>query len=447
MSSLLHKSGVQDNFKVVWGLLRSHFVRDLSTVMLGTGVAQLVSFLLSPIVSRLFSPSDFGVYGSFNSVLGVIIAAVTLQYCQAIMLPKQKEDALNVWFAAGLSVGLISLLFLLAVMIFPSMILNLIDADNPWFLALLFIAVLVSGLNLAFQAWCVRVKDFKRTSASQVYRALSAEGLWIGLGLARTGAIGLVAGIVLANVVATLNLFRRWLTDMQALRFVVNWRKIKDMAYEYRDFPLYSTPQNVMNAVSQGLPVLLLANFYGAEVAGSYAFAVKVLGTPLRFVLTPLRQVLFQRASELYNQGENLYSLFLKMTGGLLLLIVIPALLVFAVAPFVFPWIFGEAWIEGGVYARWLIIWLAVGFCNVPAVLFARIVRKQKHIFIYEIVVLISRALVLIFGAAVLTAQHTVMAFSIIGSALNAFLIVWIGLKLRGNNENSHTPPPQKLQR
>ncbi|MCK7480582.1 MAG: hypothetical protein M0C28_27660 [Candidatus Moduliflexus flocculans] len=61
---------------------------------------------------------------------------------------------------------------------------------------------------------------------------------------------------------------------------------------------MYSASQNIINAVSGGLPVLLLTRFFGLPIAGAYAFAMGVLTFPMGFVLSALRQVLFQKASE-----------------------------------------------------------------------------------------------------------------------------------------------------
>ena len=78
---------------IIVKLRKSSFVKNVFVVMSGTAVAQALGFAMSPIISRLFSPSDFGTFGTFNSIATIIGAGATLQYTQAIMLPKEKEDA------------------------------------------------------------------------------------------------------------------------------------------------------------------------------------------------------------------------------------------------------------------------------------------------------------------------------------------------------------------
>jgi|WetSurMetagenome_2_1015567.scaffolds.fasta_scaffold02065_6 lipopolysaccharide exporter len=406
------------------------FLRNLSVVMTGTAIAQLISFAMMPIVSRLFTPADFGIFGSYNAVLEVLSAGVTLQYTQAIVLPKHQEEGINLFFVSCLSVTLITVISAMAIFLFPRLAQRLINAPSGWFLLLLTVAMLVTGLNQTLQAWCIRVKAFKFTSVSQVIRSISAIGIWIAAGFGHMGAVGLALGVILADILASFNLWRIVKHDLKETRASVAWKRMKQLAHEFHDFPLFAAPQNVMNALSQGLPVLLLGYFYGIGVAGAYAFGIRILQAPMGFLLTPLRQVLFQKASEAHNQGGNLYPLFIKTTGGLMVLALIPCAVLFVWSPQIFSWFFGSEWREAGVYARWLLLWMFVAFSNVPAVLFARILRQQRNLFIYDCLLLLLRTAVLVLGGFYWTTLTTITSFSVLGFILNAILIGWIGVLL-----------------
>jgi lipopolysaccharide exporter len=411
-------------------LRESSFVKNVLIVMTGTAAAQILGFAIAPIISRLFTPSDFGVFGSFNAVLMVIAAGATLDYAQAIMLPKEKEDAINLFILSCVSTAIITACCFAVCLFAPTFLQDLMKAPNAWFLVLLVVAILVSGLNRAFQAWSVRVKAFKHTSASQVIRSLSSNGSQVGLGYLKWGSIGLVCATILGDVLASVNLLRVLLPDLLAFRRCIRWERIKQLAKDYRDFPIYSAPREVINALSRGLPVLLLAHFYGIAVAGAYAFGVRIMSVPMRFVLQALRQVLFQKASESYNYGGRLMLLYIKTTGGLFVLALFPSLVLFIWAPQIFTWIFGSQWHTAGEFARWLVLWLTVMFCNLPSTLFAQIIRMQRQAFIFDIVLLAVRAIVLIVGGMYLSALHTILLFSIIGGVMNIIWIVIVGCAL-----------------
>jgi O-antigen/teichoic acid export membrane protein len=407
-------------------LRRGSFVRNFLVVFSGSSGALLMGLLLLPVVSRFFTSEDFGVYGSFNSVLGILAAFATLQYSQAIMLPRSTVDALHLLIVSCAAVVIIGFLCGITVVVFSSAARSLLHAPRGWLPGLLPLAAVAGGLNTSFQAWCVRAKAFRRTSASQIVGALALNGAWFAAGVAHAGGAGLVSGTVFSGIAAASNLSAIIRRDLRRMRKSLSWARTKELIREYRDFPIYSTPQNVMNALSQGLPVLLLGKFYGLEIAGFYAFGMKVLSAPLASIQTALRQVLFQRSCEIQNQGGDLKRLFAKATGGLFSMVLLPSLILMAWAPRIFAIVFGSRWQEAGGFARWLILWVSIGFCNVPAVLLARVLRQQRNLFLFECLVLTSRTSALIIGGRLWPAQQTIAVFSLIGFALNAGFIIWI---------------------
>jgi lipopolysaccharide exporter len=433
---MLFRSSIMTNGSIGlpgrWAVLvkPGSFFHNMSIVMSGTAIAQMIGFALMPVISRLFTSSEFGVYGSFMSVFAVLSTFVTLQYSQAIMLPKKKKAAMHLFFISCLSTALVTFLCVLVVVVSPSIIQKLIKAPDAGLLFLLPAATLVGGLNQSLQAWSVRVKAFKHTASSQIIGSLASSGTWLLAGMGQAGALGLAGGSVLASVLASLNLARVLLRDLRSAWRSATWERIMYLAAEFRDFPSFSAPQHLMNALSQGLPVLLLGHFYGIGVAGFYAFGMRVIEAPMQLVQTALRQVLFQKASETYNHGGNLKHLFLKTTVGLMAVALIPSVLLFVWAPQIFSWIFGGAWWDAGIFARWFTLWMFMAFCNVPSVLFARILRQQRNLFLYECVVLSSRTSILLVGGGYWSSLKTVVAFSVLGFVLNTALILWIGLLL-----------------
>lgn len=423
--------------KIINKLKQSEFFKNTVLVMTGTVLAQVIGIAITPIISRLFSPWDFGVFGSFNAIAAIIAAGITLDYSQAMMLPKSDDEAINLLYISIYCVFSISAILLVIGLIIPSAIGGLTKIKGLGGLGLLIIASVISGINQASQAWSIRRKAFKHTSASQVIRSVSLAGTRIGFGYLNSGGFGLIITSILANMLASIKLLGIVLSDISVLKHNVRLSSIKKLAKEYRDFPAYSATQNVINAASAGLPVLLLGRFYGVASAGAYAFAVSVLQAPMGFILTALRQVLFQRACETQQHKKRLTPLYLKTTIGLFTIGIVPCLTFIIWAPQLFVWIFGARWLMAGEYARSLTVWLAVVFCNLPAVLFARILRIQRFVFFYDIALLSCRFIVLAIGGQFLNSYQSVAIFSLVGAMMNIFLILYVGRSLI-NREKSH---------
>ncbi len=404
------------------------FLQNFLVVMSSTGLAQLITVGFSPVLSRLYGPDDFGLYGTFLSVAGVLSAAVTLQYSEALMLPAKDQEAARVFWAACISTVAITLLFAVLWVGFPSWWSATFNIRLPgtW-LWLVPLAALGTGINETLTAWCARRKAFRRAATVQVGRSLVANSGQTAAGVAGWGAGGLISGGLFADVMAGLGLFF-WVVkvDGAALRAGAGRRQILAAAREHKAFALYSTPQNLLNAASQGAPVILLIHYFGAAIGGTYAFAIRVLQLPMSFILTSLRQVLFQKLSEVHNTHGDLRSLFAKTTATLLALSLAPAALGFLVAPHLFGLVFGSKWILAGEYARWLLIWLVPGFCNLPAALVGRILRQQRNLLLFDLGLLVSRLAVLAIGGRYGSPLQTIIAFSLVGAAFNSLLILFI---------------------
>ncbi|HEV2208276.1 MAG TPA: oligosaccharide flippase family protein [Verrucomicrobiae bacterium] len=426
-------------------LQRGRFFRNVLLVMSGTGAAQLLGLLLAPLLSRLYAPVDFGLYGSFLSVIGILSSGLTLQYYEALMLPKRDEQAAALFLAGCFSALVLSLTIGSVIFFLPAAFWSVLKTPGlgRW-IWLAPLAALTICFNQMLIAWCSRRKAFHRTATMQVVRSLTANSSQAAAGFARWGGVGLLGGNMSGEFIGGLLLWV-WVLrrDARLLKNCFQFQHLLAAARSYRDFPLFSTPQNVLNAVAQGAPVLLLIHFYGAAIAGLYAFAVRVLQVPMNFVLTSLRQVLFQKFSELEHSGVALEPWFARCTLGLLLAALGPTLLGILLAPWAFALVFGQPWHTAGECARWLLLWFLPAFCNVPSVLLARILRRQKNLLLYDLCLTSTRIAVLIGCGSRFSALTTIAVFSIVGALFNSLLIVW-AWRLTRTHDRTHTPasPP-----
>lgn len=78
-----------------------------------------------------------------------------------------------------------------------------------------------------------------------------------------------------------------------------------------------------------------------------------------------------------------------------------------------------------GEFGRWLILWLAPAFCNVPANLALRILRKQRQLFFFDVLLLGARAGALIVGGMWMGPHGTVVTLSVVGCIFNMLLILY----------------------
>lgn len=407
--------------------LKSHFFRNVFVLMSGTALSQVINVAVAPLLTRLYDPKDFGEFGVFMSITGILIAVCTLRYDQALMLPKRTEDAANLFGISVIGVAAVSSVATAICLGFGSQIAA--AAKSPALAQWLWLSpifVLLSGGYQTLNAWSTRRKQFHRASISQVVRSIATSIAQLAAGIGGGSPTGLVGGAVAGSACASAALGIQVLKDDRSFfRGSLRLSEMKRLAKEYSDFPLYSGTQSLLNATSQNLPMLLLAHYFGPAVAGLYSLGVRILQLPMNLVLTSLRQVLFQKASEVYNNGGDTYALFKKTTLGLLAIAIGPAAIVVLFAPPAFAFVLGQEWYAAGEYARWLVLWLALMFSNVPAVLFAQIYRKQRALLIQDIALLVCRAGALLVGGMYCSAIQTIILYSLVGVAFNAYIILW----------------------
>jgi O-antigen/teichoic acid export membrane protein len=51
-------------------------------------LGQAITVLVSPILTRLYTPEDFGVFGVYASILGIVTVVASLRYEYALPLPE-----------------------------------------------------------------------------------------------------------------------------------------------------------------------------------------------------------------------------------------------------------------------------------------------------------------------------------------------------------------------
>ena len=77
-------------------LPKNRFARSVSFLAGGTAAGQAITVLAAPLLTRLYSPEDFGLLAVYTSLLMTIGVIASLRYQLAIPLPKSDEEAAHV---------------------------------------------------------------------------------------------------------------------------------------------------------------------------------------------------------------------------------------------------------------------------------------------------------------------------------------------------------------
>ncbi|MCF8335419.1 MAG: lipopolysaccharide biosynthesis protein [Bacteroidales bacterium] len=377
--------------------LRSSFLKNLLTLLSGTTIAQLIPVIISPVLTRLYTPEQFGVLGLFIALVGILSNLSSGRYEMAILLPDKEEDAKKVFLLSIVFSLFMNLLFLLILILFHDYIGTIVNSPGivKWFYWIP-PAVFLFTVYQSFNFLNNRRKAYLNLSKSKVGKSLGTSSLQLGLGFCQAGSTGLIGGYFAGQLIGIGYLWNRSRKYLGQFYSNTDLLALKKEAIRYKKFPLFTSWTNLINKLSIQLPVLFFTRFFTASVVGWYSFAHRILATPVNLIGVSLGQVFYQRATEEKNNPEQFRKFIVKLYNKLLLIAFIPVSINLVFGDHLFGFIFGPEWEIAGQYSQALTIWILFVFINAPLMHLFNLYEKQQQWFKLNSLIFLSRLIALI---------------------------------------------------
>jgi O-antigen/teichoic acid export membrane protein len=409
---------------------RGEFMNAVLVLTTGTVLAQAIGYLISPILTRIYSTEEMGDMGVYLRAVGFIAALGTVRYEMALPLPKNDSHSFLLY---KVSIK-ISLYILLACSILG--VLYLLSQPFSWYQFGFVVFTLLGSMMMIFinlgTNWAIRKKQFRVISISKMINAFTSNGLrWI-FGLIGMGSFGLILATFLGFLFSCFS----FLKDFKLLRSFYKRNhspsKTAVLLKEYKQFPLVSLPHVLMDLGRDLLIAALIIYFFSKDIFGSFNHSYTILKLPLVVIGASIGQVFYNRCSEMVNQHQPIYALLRKTLILLFFLSIVPFGIVFFFGEDLFGFVFSEAWSTSGFYSEIMAVWLLFNFVNSPVSSIPMILNRQKEYFFLG---LISTVLQL-FGFGILpfllgTDQEDfihILWFVSISQAVYMIFVTWITL-------------------
>lgn len=403
-------------------LSQSVFLRSVLILAGGTALGQGIVVLFAPILTRIYTPADFGALATFASIISVVAVVLSLRYEQAIVLPDQRREAITL---LGLSLSLVFALSLAIATVFwiKRDVLLRLGGFHPDFLWLLPLGLIGAGLYQAMSFWALRVQAFERIARTRLIQGLGLILTQLGLGLAGLGSVGLLVGEVVGRVGGSWSLML--LVKGISLRELFDLQQMLYVAKRYLRFPLYNAWAALLNTLSLQLPFLMLPSLFSNDVAGFFSLAYRVLGLPSYLVGQAVGQVFLSRAATLKSVPEELARLTTRTALGLLALGIAMFTIIAIGGAELFALFFGKSWRQAGVYAQIMAPWYMLWLVSSPLSGLLTIREWQGAGLAFTIAELLSRALALWAGAALRSDVLAVTLVSLAGVMISFTALIW----------------------
>lgn len=370
-------------------LAKKPFYRHVIVLVTGTTLAQTVAVLASPILTRLYSPKEFGLLTVYVAILSIFALLGTLQYENAIPLPKEEDSAANLLvFSFVILLGICALSGI-SLWAGKTLILKMMHAQQLMgYLWLIPFSLLGVGIYNILYSWNMRRKTFDRIAKTKITQSFGMIGTQITAGLLTQGSLGLFLGDVIGRMGGSGRLTYLIIKeDWQVLRKVTG-RGILREAVRYKRFPLISGGAALLRELSEQMPAFLFAVAYGPREVGWFLLAQRILEMPLSLIGYSVGNVYMAEALSLIQDksGKKLFALYWQTLKHLFFLS-LPFIVVLCLfAPGAVPFVFGLEWREAGIYLRILCPMYLLKFLSLPVSFTVYVLERQDLQLIREII-------------------------------------------------------------
>jgi len=392
----------------------------------GSAVSQAIIILASPILTRLYSPEEFGIFSVFIAFVTFFSISIFLRYeLAASLINSLRNIVALVKLCLIIGTTISGLLIILLYFNQEAVIAYLGWQESSIFLIILPITIFSLGLINFFHFWLVKTNQFKIMAGSKILQSGFLTLIQLTSGFFKFGSIGLIighfAGAFITAVSVGYVVFR---TKIFAIR-KSSFKSIKNMAIRYVNFPKFTVLSDSFLILGTQSPPIIIASVFSFGSAGLFLLAFRCSIAPVALVAQSIGKVFMSRALRLRARSE--LCTFVKQVYLILLrLSIIPFLILGIVSVDLVSLIFGETWADAGVFLMLLLPCVLGMFIFVPVMTLFIVLEKQKMEMNFQILILTARLIGMLIGVYFSDINLSILLYSALAFCAYFLTGLWI---------------------
>ena len=387
----------------------------------------LLPLIVTPILSRLYSPDAFGEWGVFSSLLVIINIGVMLGYENAIV----KTELSNVAAVSTLCLIIALSLTLLIFVVFQ--IGTILEIDfftqfpSP---TLLYICIITSALTTIFSNVSNRYETYAVMSIANVVSGSTQAIARIIFGtIFIIGLNGLILGTTVSHCIVVayylICLFKVFNTNCGNQ---ISFSKILQQIKRYKNFPLFDAPSSILAFAAFNLPIIILSLYFSKAEIGCYSMIIQLLLLPMSFVGSSMGRVYYRQLVGIDNEKiTNITTTVLKLTAFISIL---PLLFIAIGGDKLIVIFLGEKWNTAGNIALCLALWSFPTILTQPLIPLLRIKDKMNVLFICNLIYFVGGIGSILLFAQLTNNLYLILIFYSIICSLAKFILFGCILKI-----------------
>jgi O-antigen/teichoic acid export membrane protein len=330
-------------------LRHSPFVVNAIKLAGGSAIGQALVILSTPLITRLYSPADMGVFGIFMSFISFASVGVALRYDLAIIAARDKFEA-DVLLIASIALA-IPCVVIASVVLFGMIQFNTLGyAVLPtWNALAMFVALLATGIFSSLRFWYVGRQMFGEISLALVSQGVGRATIPILLGWLSLGWMGMQVGEIIGRVLGVARLVRGAWPEVHKTFRSLDTKCVTQVLRRYWKYPAVFFPSSMIDALATSLPLPIISSLFGVSDAGQYFLVYRVASVPAALISAGVADVFHAEISGAAKSDKSL--VHRKMMSAMKKLTIISLgiyLPIALISPFLFAHVFGESWQQAG---------------------------------------------------------------------------------------------------
>lgn len=393
---------------------------SVSKISLGTVLSQLILFIATPFLTRIYDPETYGIYNIYIAIV-IIVSSISSFKIENSIVTEKKNNRIYVIFLLCIFISLLISTFVFLVFLMLK-ILKVTLFDDLLVLIVPFLIFLISLFNIS-QYMYIRLEMYGYLGRRNVSKDFMSVLFQLILGLKGLSHIGLIFGQTIGYGIVTIISIKRFLSIKQ-IKKNINII-IKKSRYIYikaiRNYK-YLSIYTVFKRIAVYFPTFILGFGYSPAIAGYYSVSNRILQLPVSFIVQSVNTVLFREFSKRWNEGENIYLYIKKLLVITFVITIVPLIVITFWVKDIFVVFLGQEWEVAGVFATYMIFWVYTVIFNGLIDYVVNIFNIQRIQSNFEILAFILRTTILIISVLSFKPIFTIILYSLLNMVLNISL-------------------------
>ena len=396
---------------------------EAATLVSGNVLAQLIALAAYFVLTRIYSPDDYGLFNIFYSYIEVFIILSTCKYELAVVVADDEREAAAVSrFALRLNTVVSLILLTIALVLWLCGALPGNFSQLGWMVLLIPPMVFFCGTSRVYSFLYNRFHRYSQIALSENVNAGSGALLKIALGLLGMAPAGLPVGTVLGQAASNINYRLR----MKSLALPpTSAAEGKAAARKHSNFPRFVATKDFVNTFSANLPFLWLALYFNRAEIGLFGLALTFTRQPVLLLCAAFERVLYARGAEAVRQRQPLRRTVWRFLLAINAVAIPACALLWFFAEPLFSFGFGTRWQGCGVYVQALLPWVLLTLTANSLMFVANIFSTQRTEFFFNIAQLLLRVVALYIGIRMGSFLLSIRMFAAVSALVSAALTVW----------------------